>query len=67
MDNLSALEEAFGSGIADVAGCIDWYGGGSMLAGYGLGIVVDVGGYEGAPRGAILVYTDKSQASTVVI
>ena len=44
-------------------GCTGFACGGSNVIGWGRGSVDDVGGYEGGPRGAILVYTAKSQSA----
>jgi hypothetical protein len=44
-------------------GCTGFSFGGSNVTGWDRGSVEDVGGYEGGPRGAILVYTAKSQSA----
>lgn len=44
-------------------GCTGFSCGGSNVIGWGRGSVEDVGGYEGGPRGAVRVYTAKSQSA----
>ena len=43
-------------------GCTGFSFGGSNVMGWDRGSVEDVGGYDGGARGAILVYTAKSQS-----
>lgn len=50
------------SAMDATAGCSGFSFGSSNVNGWGRGSVEDVGGYEGGPRGAILVYTAESQS-----